>query len=415
VWYASQSAGGRDTVVVAPNGRLKLGREGGTAALCYQESDDCVHWRKPALGLVEFQGSKENNIVTTDPFLLGGQIFLDPLAPAEERYKLVVNTDIRQFEPKARGRAVLGGAVSPDGLHWHKLSVPLWQETFNTDGSPSVYRDVHTGKYVLFMRANYPRRRSIARAETADFRRWPHPVLVLTPGPDEDPADDFYDNPYLHYPGAANGHLLLVSTYHRDTSLVDMRLASSMDGAGWNWLSPRTVVKLGPAGAWDGGMLYAIPDMVRLPDGRAAVAFVGYGQGHEEGWRTRFERGRASQQGSGWAIWEDGRIAGIEAEKGGEFTTLPLRGTGKAVEVNARAGFSGSVQVDVVVDGEAGPPVLRSRQMTGDLRWQPLAWAQGDFSAAAGKTIRLRFHLYNAKVFGVRGEGLEIVSPYGRK
>jgi hypothetical protein len=333
----------------------------------------------------------------------------------EERYTLVVNTDIRQFEPKAKGRAVLGGAVSPDGLHWRKLPEPLWRETFNTDGSPTAYRDRQTGKYVLFMRANYPRRRSIARAETADFRHWPHPVLILTPGPDEDPADDFYDNPYLHYPGAANGHLLLVSTYHRDTSLVDMRLASSMDGAGWNWLSPRTVVKLGQGGAWDGGMLYAIPDMVRLPDGRAAVAFVGHSEGHEEGWRMRFERERASRQATGWAIWEDGRIAGIEAEKTGEFTTLPLRGTGRPIEVNARAGFAGSVQVDVLVDGDAGPPVLRSRQMTGDLRWTPLTGEPGSLSPPAGKSIRLRFRLFNAKVFGVRGEGLEIMSPYARK
>jgi hypothetical protein len=414
-WYGSSTAGRHDKVVVAPNGRLKLGSEGGSSFLCYQESDDGWHWRKPALGLVEFQGSTENNIVTADAFLTGGQIFLDPVAPAEERYKLVVNTDIREFDPQAKGHSVLGGAVSPDGLHWTKLPEPLWREDFNNDGSPTVYHDAQTGKYVMFMRANYPRRRSISRSETSDFRRWPVPTMILTPGPDEDPSDDFYDNPYLWYPGSANGHLMLVSTYHRDTSLVDLRLASSMDGAGWNWLSPRTVVKLGQPGAWDGGMLYAVPDMVRLPDGRAAVAILGDGSGHEEYWRTKFERGRSARQGSAWAIWEDGRIAGIEAEKAGEFTTLPLRATGRPIEVNARTGFAGSVRVDVMVEGEAGPPVLRSRALTGDLRWLPLTWEQGDVAAPPGQSIRLRFHLYNAKVFGVRGEGLELVSPYVRK
>ena len=30
---------------------------------CYAESDDGVHWRRPELGLVEFQGSKKNNIL----------------------------------------------------------------------------------------------------------------------------------------------------------------------------------------------------------------------------------------------------------------------------------------------------------------------------------------------------------------
>ncbi|MFA6946990.1 MAG: hypothetical protein WC220_13925, partial [Pedobacter sp.] len=32
---------------------------------CYAESDDGIHWRKPELGLFDFQGSKANNIVMT--------------------------------------------------------------------------------------------------------------------------------------------------------------------------------------------------------------------------------------------------------------------------------------------------------------------------------------------------------------
>jgi hypothetical protein len=83
--------------------------------------------------------------------------------------------------------------------------------------------------------------------------------------------------------------------------------------------------------------------------------------------------------------------------------------------VNARAGFAGSVRVEVLVEGAAGGPALRSREMAGDLRWRAPAWEQGSPASLAGKTIRLRFRLYNAKVFGVRGEGLELVSPYTRK
>jgi hypothetical protein len=239
--------------------------------------------------------------------------------------------------------------------------------------------------------------------------------MILTPGPDEDPSDDFYDNPYLQYPGAAHGHLMLVSTYHRDASLVDMRLASSMDGAGWNWLSPRTVVELGKPGEWDSGMLFAVPAMVRLGDGRVAVAFQGTSSGHEEYWRTKFEKGRSSRQSAGWAIWDDGRIASIVAEKAGEFTTLPLKCNGAPIELNAQTGPSGSVRVDVHLDGEPDQAIARTAPMTGDLRWQSLVCEQGDLSKLADKTIRLRFHLYNAKVFGVRGPGLELVSPYSRK
>ena len=33
--------------------------------LCYAESDDGIHWRKPKLGICDFKGSKANNIVLT--------------------------------------------------------------------------------------------------------------------------------------------------------------------------------------------------------------------------------------------------------------------------------------------------------------------------------------------------------------
>lgn len=145
---------------------------------------------------------------------------------------------------------------------------------------------------------------------------------------------------------------MLVSSYHRDTSQVDLRLASSMDGDAWNWLSPRTVVGLGKPGEWDSGMLYALSDMVRLPDGRVAVGVIGNPSRHEEYWRTKFERGYKNprKQHNAWVWWEDGLIAGVEAQKVGEFTTLPLKASGQPIEINARTGASGSVRAGRGVD-----------------------------------------------------------------
>ena len=37
------------------------------AITAYAESDDGIHWEKPDLGLIEYQGSKHNNIVWTEP------------------------------------------------------------------------------------------------------------------------------------------------------------------------------------------------------------------------------------------------------------------------------------------------------------------------------------------------------------
>jgi hypothetical protein len=67
--------------------------------LCYAESDDGIHWRKPNLGLFEFNGSKDNNIILTPQFLapIKGDpahtaTFKDanPDCPADARYKIIV-------------------------------------------------------------------------------------------------------------------------------------------------------------------------------------------------------------------------------------------------------------------------------------------------------------------------------------
>lgn len=420
VWY-SASVLAKDKVIISPiNGRKKLGNDGsGFSGLCYMESRDGVHWTKPSLGLVEFRGSMDNNIISTDP-LLGPAIFLDEAAPPEERYKSVSNRRIREFDPSApKDGPALGGAVSPDGLRWKVLTRAItdWKgATLAHDGSPEVHRDSQTGNYVLYTRANYPRRRSIARAETSDFYQWPLPSLILTPGPDDDPSVDYYNNPYMKYPAPGSTHLLLVSSYHRDTSEVDVRMASSMDGDAWNWLRPRTVIELGKEGEWDSGSIYVMSDMVRLPDGRVAVGYIGKPSRHNEYWRTKYERGRSKGFQGAWAYWEDGRIAGVVADKVGEFTTLPMQATGRPIEINARTGKSGSIRVEVLVDGRPFPEVvLRGKAMTGDLRWNALEFEDGTIESLAGRTIRLRFHLYDATVFGVRGDGLEWVSFYPRK
>ncbi len=70
------------------------GRPGeGFRGLCYAESRDGIHFEKPILGLVELNGSRENNLVMpTDLSLMtvgGGSVARDtnPDCPPEKRYK----------------------------------------------------------------------------------------------------------------------------------------------------------------------------------------------------------------------------------------------------------------------------------------------------------------------------------------
>lgn len=56
---------------------------------CYAESNDGVHWTKPSLGIIEFEGSKENNIVWNGVATHNFTPFKDanPNCPSEAKYK----------------------------------------------------------------------------------------------------------------------------------------------------------------------------------------------------------------------------------------------------------------------------------------------------------------------------------------
>ena len=48
--------------------------------LCYAESTDGIRWYKPHLGLYEWEGSTDNNIIMNSEIESGGGVFVDPLA-----------------------------------------------------------------------------------------------------------------------------------------------------------------------------------------------------------------------------------------------------------------------------------------------------------------------------------------------
>ncbi|MCC7263143.1 MAG: hypothetical protein IT369_11550 [Candidatus Latescibacteria bacterium] len=91
--------------------------------VAYAESDDGYHWHKPRLGLVEFRGSRDNNLVDL-PFG-GTTVFVDSTAPASHRYRAFGTADSATAPGRQDGwsrKQVSYGhytAHSADGFHWH--------------------------------------------------------------------------------------------------------------------------------------------------------------------------------------------------------------------------------------------------------------------------------------------------------
>ena len=68
---------------------------------CYAVSNDGIHWTRPNLGLFEYEGSKDNNIVLGDmpPYSHNFCPMIDPRddIPADERYKMCAGNAVKLY------------------------------------------------------------------------------------------------------------------------------------------------------------------------------------------------------------------------------------------------------------------------------------------------------------------------------
>ncbi|MCA9095354.1 MAG: hypothetical protein KDA68_17865, partial [Planctomycetaceae bacterium] len=91
-------------------------RQAQSEVVCYAESPDGIHWTRPNLGLYEWQGSKDNNIIWLGSYETHNFApFKDtrPDCPSDEIYKAIGGTTASNG---------LWTFKSADGIHWTRLS-----------------------------------------------------------------------------------------------------------------------------------------------------------------------------------------------------------------------------------------------------------------------------------------------------
>ena len=153
----------------------------------YATSDDGVFWKRPNLGLVEYEGSRDNNLVLLDAAY--ANIIYDPRDPNPDRLYKSLFFEARDPAGTPNMGDGVSVAFSPDGLRWTKYH-----------GNPVITRssDSHTllgwddlhSKYVSFARPSVHegnKTRRIGRATSDDFTNWTVPKDVLVPD-DDDPT-----------------------------------------------------------------------------------------------------------------------------------------------------------------------------------------------------------------------------------
>ncbi|MEX2559515.1 MAG: exo-alpha-sialidase, partial [Pirellulales bacterium] len=365
------------------------------ARLCYATSSDGRHWTKPELNLVEFDGSKTNNIVYPNgPFKYhGGSVFVDPAAAEAERYKLV-----------SMGEGGLAGAVSGDGIHWKRLEQPI-VAGLESDTQNVCYWDAELGRYVLYCRLWTDGEigqglRAIGRSESPDFRTFPMPTFVMKPDESDPERHDLYNNAAMKYPYAAGAHLIFTSVFNQPADTLEVQLATSRDGIRWTRHREPLWLARGKPEAFDSMCLYQAPGGVRHGD-ELYFYYAGFNVGHNAQLPDKVQK----SGGLGLAVLRlDGFRSAGAGPSGGTLTTLPVIFSGKRLVINA----SGHVRVALLSAGGepiAGHTLDECEPFDGDSVRHQVQWnGNGDLSELIGQPVRLHFELRDARLYAFQFE-----------
>ena len=408
---------------------------------CYAESGDGLTWTKPLLGLVEFEGSKDNNIMWEGVGSHNLSVMLDgnPDCPPDARFKAVGRGKPLANEPSPykHGLYVL---KSPDGIHWQTIQ----EEPVITDGKFDshniLFWDSVLGAYRAYWRdsrkrdKNVPDGRDVRTAVSDDVVNWRNSsMLQYEPGRRGSADNDgkphqYYTNGIHPYPRAP--HLLMgfpmryidrgwtTSTdqlpERRDrkrvtkqlrrvgTALTDTLFIVSRDGAQFHvW--PEAFVRPGiqRRGNWFYG------------DAGIALGFAETKSSFHEGAPNELsfyvkENGRIEEPGQlrRYTLRLDGFASLNASLKGGTAVTKQLVFEGDRLEINFSTSAGGSLRVEIQdADGKAKPGFAMSdcNLLYGDQLDRVVSWKPGaDVSQLAGQSVRLKFELKDADLYSFR-------------
>lgn len=375
------------------HGDVKTGRTQHPEVTCYAESRDGIYFTKPKLGLVEWDGSKENNIILEG---LGTHCFVafrdeNPNCPPEARYKGI-----------SRGRPVGKKGLyvfhSADGIRWSLTK----NEPVITDGyfdsQNLAFWDPVEKQYVDYHRTFTNKVRRIMTCTSSDFVNWTKPVLLKYPS--GTPDQHLYTNAIRPYERAPHIKVGFPTRYRPSDSQVEPIFMSSRDGLNfhrWN----KTVIPPDAPKERDGNRSnYMANALVSLVGNDRELAVYG-SEAYYEGPDSRLRR---------FTYRVDGFVSVQAGAEGGELTTKPLTFQGEQLVLNFVTRKGGSLKVEL--QDEQGKPIpgfelANCQSLTGDSIEQTVSWKTSDSVAKlSGKTIRIRFVIQSGDVYSLRSRRL---------
>ena len=382
---------------------------------CYAESKDGIHWTRPNLGLFEFEGSKENNIVWDGAGTGSFTPFKDtsPDCPPEARYKALGQVH-RSGTPyfAAQGEMTVFAYKSPDGIHWTISDGPLItkgdfdsQNTAFWDPHAGLYREYHRvrfyrnpeGELIIGGLAARPGFRSIMTGTSKNFLNWTswsEPKLLEFD--DDIGPQHLYTNAVMSYPRAPQILLGFPTRLLPDEgNRVEPILMASRDGRRFKRWNKPVIPEEAPKDRKGNRSNYLAWGLIPTP-GNDREYSVYAAENYLSDSPTRLRR---------FTFRVDGFVALRGGERGGQLVTNPLNVSGGHLEINYVAQPDGHVRVEI--QDAAGKPLINFSAaecdpLRGDEIAKKVTWKTDGHGPFSAQPVRVRFEVKDADLFSFR-------------
>lgn len=354
---------------------------------CYAESDDGLHWHRPAVDRLLADAFPGNNIIWQWP-----GYFNDSLSVIEDaadpdlsrRYKMLVYHHDRQDPDLCGGFSF----TSADGLSWRRIGAML-----PTQDAECLWRDRATGRYYAFLKDRVGANRSRMLSTSDDFERWSEPHWIITPGHGDDRGTNFYNQTAFRMADRILGFL---SVYDLATQTSWIELVESPDGSSWHRMPSRSpILQAGAPGSLDGGGAYPGLNEPILRGDEYWYYYYASPARHDEGQQQ--EKPTLCV-----ATFTKNRLVGQQTEGEGTFSTLPLLCPAGRLRLNfvskesvtvalKRPGYGGEI---------AGFTHAECEPLSGNTQEGEVRWKSGKSPAdLAGRHVRISVRGGNAVVY----------------
>lgn len=407
-----------------PNSRAYETNKNSWETLCLAESRDGIHWTRPVLNLVEWEGSTENNLILDAQMVaqIKGSpahtaVFKDanPDCPDDELYKIVI------VGRKPHGLYLM---TSPDGVHFRLKSDKPFTTTGAFDSQNLMFWDPVAKLYREYHRQFDNGVRGIMTAASVDPTNFPEPKWLEYPGASQEALYTNQIHPYyraphilvgfpMRYtdrgwspsmkalPGLEEREYRAAQSPRYGTAVTDALFMASRDGVAFHrW--GEAFIRPGPSkqDAWvygDNfvfwGMLETASHVEGAPDEISLYATEGYWQGDATSVRR-------------YTLRQDGFVSASAGAEAGLLRTRPLIFDGTHLELNVSTSGAGRVRIEIQ-DAEGNPlegfMLEDCPEIYGDDVAHQVVWGDdAKLASLSGRTVRLAFELTDADLYSFR-------------